>query len=57
MENKEAKFCPVLRAAGYINGKELCNEKCALWVDRSVGSGCALVVIAQMKALEASRGI
>ena len=29
----ESKFCPILRAAGYVNGKEMCYEECALYVE------------------------
>jgi hypothetical protein len=48
MVNKESKVCPILRAAGYVNGKELCNEKCALYVEK----GCSLAVFAKAKAEE-----
>lgn len=53
MINTELKFCPVLRAAGYVNGKEMCCEKCALYVE----NGCALAVLAKAKAEEVKNAL
>lgn len=51
MVNMESKFCPILRAAGYVNGKEMCCEECALYVEvDDEYDGCAFAVIAQAMA-------
>lgn len=34
----EPKFCPILKAAGFCNGKEICSVECAWW-----SNGCAIV--------------
>lgn len=39
----EPNFCPLLKAAGFINGKEACSEECA-WYIRG---RCALAVLAE----------
>lgn len=36
-KNMETKFCPLLKAAGFINGKETCSEDCAWYCN-----GCAM---------------
>lgn len=43
----ETKFCPFLKAAGFINGKEACSEECALYTENG---GCALLVLAENAA-------
>ena len=58
MINMEQKFCPILRAAGYVNGKELCCEECALYVEvDDEYDGCALAVLAKAKAEEVKNAL
>lgn len=54
----ESKFCPILRAAGYVNGKEMCCEECALYVEvNDEYEGCALAVLAKAKAEEVENAL
>lgn len=49
----ESKFCPILRAAGFINHKEKCCEECALYVKvNDKCGGCALTILAKTKVEE-----
>lgn len=58
MINMESKFCPILRAAGYVNGKEMCREECALYVEVDEEyDGCALAVLAKAKAREVQNAL
>lgn len=58
MINVEPKFCPVLRAAGYVNGKEMCCEECALYVEiDDEYDGCALAVLAKAKVEEVKNAL
>ena len=44
----ETKFCPLLKAAGFINDKEACCADCALYVEIDEEyDGCALAVAAR----------
>lgn len=43
----ELKFCPILRAAGFANNKEICSEECALYVENGNYDGCALNILAK----------
>ena len=45
----EDKICPLLKAAGFVNGKEICSDECALYTE--YGS-CALVVLAERAAAQ-----
>ena len=58
MISMESKFCPILRAAGYVNGKEMCCEECALYVEvDDEYDGCALAVLAKAKAEEVKNAL
>lgn len=54
----ELKFCPILRAAGYVNDKEICSEKCAFYVEvDDKYDGCALAVLAKAKVGEVQNAL
>ena len=44
------KSCPLRVLAGYVNGKEACDECCALYVETKDHAGCALAVLAEAVA-------
>lgn len=47
--------CPLLRSAGFINGREECNEDCALYVSiDDEYDGCAFAVIARAMVANAN---
>ena len=54
----ESKFCPILRAAGYVNSRDTCCEKCALYVEvDDEYEGCALAVLAKAKVEEVKNAL
>ena len=46
------KICPILKAAGFVNGKEECDPCCAWYVEADGNEGCTLAVIAAEMAKE-----
>lgn len=51
----ETNFCPLLKAAGFINGKEACSEDCALYVEMDDEyDGCAFAVAARAMVANAN---
>lgn len=40
------KICPILKAAGFVNGKEECDACCAWYVETDDHDGCALAILA-----------
>lgn len=51
----ETKFCPFLKAAGFVNGKEACCGECALHIEIDEQFyGCALAVAAHAMVCNAN---
>lgn len=48
----EPKFCPLLKAVGFINGREDCSEDCAWYAENG---GCALAILAESAAAQNSQ--